>query len=164
MKVARNPRRSHAELVIVAGLPGSGKTTLAKRIERAGASVRLCPDEWMNDLGIDLHNECTRDRIESLQWKIGRRLLERIRERGMENPPLEMADVLDVHRRFQVPTDEEMAGYDSYEVHGAEEGGGVGNGRNFVRQYCTQSQLLAGVRASRHAAIGAASAEPVGPV
>lgn len=34
-------------LYVLVGLPGSGKTTLARRIERALAALRLTPDEWM---------------------------------------------------------------------------------------------------------------------
>lgn len=41
-------------LILLCGLPGSGKTTPAERLERAVPAVRLCPDEWMSDLGIDL--------------------------------------------------------------------------------------------------------------
>jgi predicted kinase len=51
-------------LIILCGLPGSGKTTLAKRLENDLSLVRLCPDEWMVDLGIDLWDEATRARLE----------------------------------------------------------------------------------------------------
>jgi predicted kinase len=63
-------------LVIVCGLPGSGKTTLAKRLESAYAAVRLCPDDWMAALGIDLFAEATRARIEHLQWQLAQRILQ----------------------------------------------------------------------------------------
>jgi len=51
-------------LILLCGLPGSGKTTLAKRLADAIPAVRLCPDEWMADLGIDLFDAQTRDRLE----------------------------------------------------------------------------------------------------
>ncbi len=66
---------SGPRLIIVCGLPGSGKTTLAKVLESKLNAVRLSPDEWMNALSIDLYDEDRRGRIESLQWKLGRQLL-----------------------------------------------------------------------------------------
>lgn len=32
---------------LTVGLPGAGKTTLARELERAGGALRLTPDEWM---------------------------------------------------------------------------------------------------------------------
>jgi predicted kinase len=64
-----------ARLIIVCGLPGSGKTTLAKRLEECLHGVRLAPDEWMDALSINLYDEESRARIEALQWKLGRELL-----------------------------------------------------------------------------------------
>jgi predicted kinase len=61
--------------VIVCGLPGSGKTTLAKRLSSDGAAVRMNPDEWMETLGINLWDRKVRARIEALQWQISRDLL-----------------------------------------------------------------------------------------
>jgi predicted kinase len=61
--------------VIVCGLPGSGKTTHAKGVERSLRAIRLCPDEWMSDLEIDLWDEKLRSRIEGLQWKLARQIL-----------------------------------------------------------------------------------------
>ena len=34
-------------LHLTVGLPGVGKTTLARELERAGGALRLTPDEWM---------------------------------------------------------------------------------------------------------------------
>ena len=41
-------------LVIVCGLPGSGKTTLAKELSADGAAVRMSPDDWIEALDINL--------------------------------------------------------------------------------------------------------------
>ena len=64
-----------ARLIIICGLPGSGKTTLAKSLESRLRAVRFCPDEWMNALSINIYDEASRARIESLQWEIGQELL-----------------------------------------------------------------------------------------
>ena len=69
-KVRTGPR-----LIIVCGLPGSGKTTHAKQLERKLRAIRLCPDEWMTTLGINLHDTKARERIEALQWKLTQDLL-----------------------------------------------------------------------------------------
>lgn len=66
-----------SRLIIVCGLPGAGKTTLAKELEATLGAIRFCPDEWMNALSINLHEENSRDRIETLQWSLGRQLLAR---------------------------------------------------------------------------------------
>src|SRR5439155_6945970 len=58
------------------GLPGSGKTTLAKRLAHEVPAVRLCPDEWMADLGIDLFDERTRGRLERRFWSHAQELLD----------------------------------------------------------------------------------------
>ncbi|MFN8426701.1 MAG: ATP-binding protein [Anaerolineales bacterium] len=70
-----NKSNSSARLIIVCGLPGSGKTTLAKCLEESLHAVRLSPDEWMDALSINLYDEENRARIESFQWKLGQRLL-----------------------------------------------------------------------------------------
>jgi predicted kinase len=62
-------------LIIVCGLPGSGKTTHAKLLENRFRAVRLCADEWLQALSLDLYDEETRAKIEALQWKLGQELL-----------------------------------------------------------------------------------------
>jgi predicted kinase len=67
--------RTGPRLIIVCGLPGSGKTTHAKQLECKLRAIRFCPDEWMTTLGINLHDAKTRERIEALQWKLTQDLL-----------------------------------------------------------------------------------------
>jgi predicted kinase len=64
-----------SRLIIVSGLPGSGKTTLAKALESRLRATRFSPDEWMDVLSLDLWDEERRGKIEVLQWKIGQELL-----------------------------------------------------------------------------------------
>ncbi|HZX60095.1 MAG TPA: AAA family ATPase [Mucilaginibacter sp.] len=66
---------SQSRLIIICGLPGSGKTTLAKALEAKLNAVRFCPDEWMSALSIDIYDEARRGKIEKLQWELGRQLL-----------------------------------------------------------------------------------------
>ena len=61
--------------ILICGLPGSGKTTLAKRLALEVAAVRLCPDEWKHDLGIDYYDEDRRVRLEQRLWRLGQELL-----------------------------------------------------------------------------------------
>jgi len=45
------------------------------KIERRLRAVRLCPDEWMDALSIDLYHEHKRGKVEALQWKLAKELL-----------------------------------------------------------------------------------------
>ena len=145
-------------LIIICGLPGSGKTTLAKQLQGKLRAVRLAPDEWMDALSINLYDEESRGRVEALQWGFGQALLklglvviiewgswstserdvlrlgaralgaavelhyvsaplevlfERIQHRDRENPPIAREAVSHWFELFQVPTNEEMALFDT---------------------------------------------------
>ena len=63
------------KLIIVCGLPGSGKTTRAKELECAPNVVRLSPDEWMEALAVDVWDDVVRAKVEALQWQLAQRLL-----------------------------------------------------------------------------------------
>ena len=62
-------------LIIVCGLPGSGKTTFAKALETKLRAVRFSADDWMDSLKINLYDEESRGRIEALQWTLAQQLL-----------------------------------------------------------------------------------------
>lgn len=63
-------------LHLMVGLPGAGKTTRAREIERDRRALRLTPDEWMQALGIELGDERSRAKVEALQWQVAARTLE----------------------------------------------------------------------------------------
>jgi len=62
-------------LIIICGLPGSGKTTKAKELAAQRRGIRLGPDEWMTALGANLWDTAVRERVEALQWSLARELL-----------------------------------------------------------------------------------------
>ena len=62
-------------LILVCGLPGSGKTSLARQLEQRLNAVRFCPDDWLEALALDLYDEDRRARLEALQWKLTQELL-----------------------------------------------------------------------------------------
>src|ERR1039457_2028834 len=148
---------SGARLIILCGLPGSGKTTLGKELERRLHAVRFAPDDWMAAISLDIYDEERRAKVEALQWKLSKELLslgltviiewgtwerseratlrlearalgaavelhyrfapvdvlfDRIRRRGIENPPIERDALAQWSEQFQAPTPQEMALFD----------------------------------------------------
>jgi predicted kinase len=144
-------------LIIVCGLPGSGKTTLAKALESRLGAVRFSADEWLDALSLSLWDEVRRSRAEALQWTMGQQLLargisiiiewgtwgraerdalrlgaralgagvelrylsappdillDRIRRRGLETPPIEREHIARWLEVFEPPTQDEMALFD----------------------------------------------------
>jgi predicted kinase len=67
--------RRSGRLILVCGLPGSGKTTLSLELEHRLGAIRLCPDDWLEALDLNLHHAEMRDKIEALQWKLAQDLL-----------------------------------------------------------------------------------------
>ncbi|MER2598787.1 MAG: AAA family ATPase [Caldilineales bacterium] len=69
-----------ATLHLMVGLPCSGKTTLARKLEQELAALRLTPDEWQVALfGQDAEqpeHDARHNLIEAMLWKIASRALE----------------------------------------------------------------------------------------
>ena len=68
-----------ATLILMCGLPGSGKTTLAGQLEHERHALRLTPDEWIvrlfgNQLTLPTLDWC-RDPVETVQWAVAERAL-----------------------------------------------------------------------------------------
>lgn len=64
------------QLHLMVGLPGAGKTTLAKKLEQDLPALRLSPDEWMERVaGGAMDDPDKRDAVEAEQWRIAARAL-----------------------------------------------------------------------------------------
>ena len=67
--------RLQPRLVLLCGLPASGKTTLARELADAYGAVRLNPDEWKRALDTDPFDEHFRVGLEGQFWGLTQRLL-----------------------------------------------------------------------------------------
>lgn len=66
---------ARGRLIVLCGLPGSGKTTVARELVDTVGAIRLCPDEWLTALQINLYDEAGRARVEALQQSLATDLL-----------------------------------------------------------------------------------------
>ncbi len=69
--------RSSTRLVLICGLPASGKSTLARRLAPEVPAIRLDKDRWATALGADLWDEAFRARLEHQLWVLSQDLLAR---------------------------------------------------------------------------------------
>ncbi len=58
-----------ATLTLFCGLPGSGKTTLARRLESEGSGVRICTDEWQFALDVPPQDGDFHERLQGLLYQ-----------------------------------------------------------------------------------------------
>jgi predicted kinase len=70
MRTEQQPR-----LVLLCGLPASGKTALARELADAYGAVRLDPDAWELALDVDPFDEGFQARLEGQFWELTQRLL-----------------------------------------------------------------------------------------
>ncbi len=64
-----------ARLLLTCGLPGAGKTTLARRLAVERGAVRLTKDEWQRALGSSPWDREVGQRIEAQLWVLAQELL-----------------------------------------------------------------------------------------
>jgi chloramphenicol 3-O-phosphotransferase len=68
--------KSSARLVLICGLPASGKSTLARQLAPKIPAIRLDKDGWATQLGADLWDEEFGVRLEHQLWVLSQDLLE----------------------------------------------------------------------------------------
>jgi predicted kinase len=64
-----------ARLILTCGLPGSGKTTLAKQLAADRSALRLTKDEWLWALGTTPWDEVTQERVEDELRRLSQEVL-----------------------------------------------------------------------------------------
>ena len=63
-------------LFVVSGLPGAGKTTLARALSQFHGAVHLQTDEWLSAQRLDLLDATLRRRTERMLWRHAQVLLD----------------------------------------------------------------------------------------
>jgi predicted kinase len=66
---------SEARLILTCGLPGAGKTTLARQLAADRSAVRLTTDEWLWALGSTPCDEATREKVEHELFRLAQEIL-----------------------------------------------------------------------------------------
>ena len=66
---------SEARLILTCGLPGAGKTALARQLAANRNAVRLTKDEWLTALGSSPWDTPTREKVEQELWRLAQEIL-----------------------------------------------------------------------------------------
>jgi predicted kinase len=64
-----------ARLILTCGLPGAGKTALARQLAADRGAVRLTKDDWLWALGSTPWDEPTREKVEHELWRLAQEIL-----------------------------------------------------------------------------------------
>jgi predicted kinase len=67
--------KSSTRLVLICGLPASGKSTLARQLAPKIPAIRLDKDGWVTQLGADVWDGEFRGRLEGQLWALSKELL-----------------------------------------------------------------------------------------
>lgn len=70
-----NNNNQQPVLIAFCGLPGSGKTTTAKEVEKTTGAVRINTDEWQAALGVDFFDDEFRAKLQVRLYEHGLTLL-----------------------------------------------------------------------------------------
>ena len=76
MDPAPSPVTRRPTLTLFCGLPGAGKTTLARRLEADGVGVRICTDDWQADLGVPHSDTDFHERLQPVLYRHALTLLQ----------------------------------------------------------------------------------------
>jgi predicted kinase len=66
---------STTRLILTCGLPGAGKTTLARQVAQERGAVRLSKDEWLWALGSSPWDQTIGARVEQQLWQLAQEIL-----------------------------------------------------------------------------------------
>ncbi len=75
MGFLKQPVQQSGRLILLCGLPGSGKTTTARQMATQLQAVRLNPDDWFANLQLDAWDAALRVRLERQFWELSKELL-----------------------------------------------------------------------------------------
>jgi predicted kinase len=66
---------SDARLLLTCGLPGAGKTALARQLAVDRSALRLTQDEWLIALGSSPWDASTREKVDHELWRLAQEVL-----------------------------------------------------------------------------------------
>ena len=66
---------SEARLLLTCGLPGAGKTTIARQLAADRSALRLTQDEWLIALGSSPWDAPMRERVDHELWRLAQDIL-----------------------------------------------------------------------------------------